>query len=120
MDYGEMLNANIEATTFLQAGGSADAMTVEIRKPGGAQRGVESVWYVVGHPHEGKQEPDVPIQLPRGAQMVNQSEVFAADEAAELFFTYYSTGDIPANYTLRPLNGWTADGTQVDLREQAR
>jgi hypothetical protein len=120
MDYGEMLTANIEATQFLQARGSADAMTVEIRKPGGEQWGVESVWYVIGHPHEGKQVSDVPIQLPRGAQMVSQSEGFAADEAAELFFTYYTTGDIPTNYTLRPLNGWTADGVNVDLRGQAR
>lgn len=117
-DYGEMLRSNVEATEFLQAGGSADAMTIEIRRPGGRQWGVESVWGVVGHPVDGAGPLDVPIKLPHSTQMISKSEVFDADEAADLFFTYYQTGEIPSTYTLRPVNGWTADNVRVDLRQE--
>lgn len=120
-DYGEMLAAKVKITEFLQAGGTAEAMTLQIRKPGGQQWGVESVWYVVGHPHDGNSvKPDVAIHLPNSDDMVSQAEVFTADEAAELFFAYYQHGDLPNGYTLRPINGWTSDGENVDLREQAR
>ena len=47
---------------------------------------------------------------------MSQPEVFEANEAAELFFAYYTVGDIPAQYAPRPVEGWTADGTNVDLR----
>jgi hypothetical protein len=33
--------------------------------------------------------------------MISKPEVFTADEAVELFQSYYTTGDIPSNYTLR-------------------
>lgn len=119
MEYADMLATKRETTEYLQAGGSADAMTVQIRKPGGHRWGVDSVWYVVGHPHDGDLPLDVAIHLPTSDDMVNTAEVFNADEAADLFFTYYTTGDIPSSYTLRPINGWTADGTRVDLRKTA-
>jgi hypothetical protein len=49
--------------------------------------------------------------------MVSRPEVFDATDAAELFFIYYTTGDIPPQYSLGPVEGWTAVGTYVDLRE---
>lgn len=72
--------------------------------------------YIVGHPHDGNPPADVPIALPRSTEMVSRAEVFDATDAAELFFNYYATGDIGTQYGLRPVEGWTADGTNVDLR----
>jgi hypothetical protein len=40
MTYDEMLTAGQDFTEYLQAGGKADALTVEIRKTGGRQWGV--------------------------------------------------------------------------------
>jgi len=121
MDYEQVLKAKIETTEYVQAGGSADAMTVQIRKPGGngSDQGVESVWYVVGHPGGGGSALDVAIPLPNSVEMISRTEVFGAAEAAELFFAYYQHGDIPSGYALRSINGWTAGGIRVDLRERA-
>lgn len=105
-----------EIWNFLQAGGRADAMTLDMRTLGGAQWGVDGVRYVIGHPHDGTPPLNVPIELPRGAEMVSAPEVFTADEAADIFFTYYQTGDIPPGYALRPVEGYTYAGGWRDLR----
>lgn len=104
-----------EVHNFLQAGGSAEKMTLDIRKPGGQQWGVTEVRYVIGHQHDGNPPLDVAIELPKGPEMVSAPEVFDADEAADIFFTYYKTGDIPPGYVLRPVEGYSADGWR-DLR----
>jgi len=93
-------------------------MTVEICKPGGAQWGVDWVRYVIGHPHDGDAVLDVPIVLPHSTEMRSRSEIFDADEAAELFYNYYKTGGIPTTYALRPEQGFTREGGNIDLREQ--
>ncbi len=113
--YGEMLKAGELSTEFLQAAGCPEAMTLEIRKPGGQQWGVQWVRYTIGHPPTGPEPRDIPIQLAHGVKMISRSQVFDADEAAELFFTYYKTGDIPDAYVLSPIEGYRADGTTVDL-----
>jgi hypothetical protein len=118
--YGDMLRAGELSTEYLQAGGLPDAMTVEIRKPGGSQWGVDWVRYTVGHPQDGDEPADVPIRVANGVKMIRRSEVFDADEAAELFFTYYKTGSIPDSYHLRPIAGYRADGTVVDLEVDPR
>ena len=100
---------------FIQAGGSADALTVDVRKAGGSQWGMNWVRYVVGHPHADPEPLDVAITLPRAPEMVSRSEVFNPDEAGELFFSYYKTGEIPAGYVLRPVQGFTKDGGNVTL-----
>ncbi|WP_396910297.1 hypothetical protein [Mycolicibacterium sp.] len=115
MDYEQAVRAGRDALEYLQAGGSADALTVEIRKPGGSTWGAEWVRYVIGHPHTGEERRDVPITLPRSTELVAPSEVFGADEAADLFYHYYKTGDIPDGYTLRPVQGFTSNGDSVDL-----
>src|ERR1700733_3738264 len=118
MEYGEMVHAGIDTTEYLQAAGSGPgAITGEIRKRGGGQWGAEWVRYVVGHPHDGEAPLDVPLNLPHSIQLVSQYEVFDADEASELFYTYYKTGDIPADYSLRPVEGYTAAGGLIDLRD---
>lgn len=101
---------------YIQAAGRAEAMTVEIRKPGGEQWGAQWLRYTVGHPHDGDASLDVAIELPRSDVMVSRAEVFDAEEAAELFIAYYETGDLPPGYVLRPVEGYTADGDIVDLR----
>lgn len=114
--------------------GSPDTLTVEIRKPGGQQWDVDSVrytighrrsgaeprakWvrYIVGHEYEGAEPIDVAIDLPKGSETVSAPGVFGADEAGEIFFSYYKIGDIPTGYVLRPVEGYTADHEIVDLR----
>lgn len=116
MDYVQAVRAGRDALEFIQAAGSAEALTVETRKAGGAQWGAEWVRYVIGHPHSGPEPLDVPIVLPQSTEMVARHEVFGADEAADLFYSYYTTGDIPAHYCLRPAEGFTSAGGNIDLR----
>ncbi|MGV0815763.1 hypothetical protein ABQF34_27750 [Mycolicibacterium boenickei] len=120
MDYVEAVRAGLDALEYIQTAGRADALTVEIRKAGGSQWGADWVRYVVGHPHAGAAEPlDVPIVLPQSTEMIARHEVFGADEAADLFYSYYECGDIPASYTLRPVEGFTSAGANIDLRGMA-
>lgn len=102
---------------YLQAGGRSDKMTLDIRRPGGGEQwGVASVRYVIGHAHEGNPPLDVAIELPNGPEFVSGPEVFTADEATEIFFTYFKTGNIPEGYVLRPVEGYSHDGRNIDLR----
>jgi hypothetical protein len=118
MDYADMVKVGLDSTEYLQAAGnSPEAITVEIRKPGGQQWGVQWVRYVVGHHHEGDAPLDVAIKLPGSTQMVARFEVFNADEATELFDIYCKTGGIPTSYSLRPVDGYTPDGAIFDLRD---
>lgn len=119
MDYDESVAAGLNRK-YIQAAGRPDALTVEICKPGGSQWGVDWVRYVIGHPYEGDAQLDVPIVLPHSTEMRSHYELFDADEAAQLFFDYYKTGDIPSGYTLRPEQGFTRAGGNVDLRDHAR
>lgn len=115
------LDVRNEATEqFIQAAGTAEAMMLDIRKPGGQQWGAESVRYFIGHSHDRKLTLDVPIGLPRGPEFVSAAEVFEAEEAGDIVFTYYKTGDIPPGYVLRPVEGYTAGGDLIDLRGVTR
>jgi hypothetical protein len=119
MTYDEMLTAAQEFTEYLQAGGKADALTVEIRKPGGRQWGCDWVRYVIGHPHEPGIPLDVEIPMPNGALAVSAAEVFDAEEAADLLQSYHQSGDIPNGYVLRPVEGYKADGSAVEIADSA-
>jgi hypothetical protein len=120
MDYDDARRAGQDATEYLQAAGSPDAITVEIRRTGGSEWGADWVRYVVGHANNEDEPLDVPVTLPHSTEMINRAEVFGPDEAADLFVRYYTTGDIPAEYALRPAEGFTRDGRNIDLRNQAR
>jgi hypothetical protein len=116
-DFALILTPIADEDSYLQAAGSGpDRITVEIRKPGGQQWGVASVRYVIGRPGPDGAALDQAIELPTNTQMVRGAEVFGADEAAELFTDFYRAGSIPESYALRPAEGWTLDGTSVDLR----
>jgi len=120
MSYDDVLAKGLPRSEYLQAAGKADALTVEIRMPGGAQWGCEWVRYVVGHLHETPSPLDVPIELPRSTVMVSADEVFDADEAADLFLAYQQTGDLPPGYALRPVECYREDGSIVDIHDTAR
>lgn len=112
--YSDMLRAGQLSTEYIQAGGLPDAMTVEIRKPGGEQWGAAWMRYTVGHPQTAPELSDVPIRVANGVKMISRSQVFDADETARLFFAFYKTGDIPAGYVLKPIEGYRADGSVLD------
>jgi hypothetical protein len=80
--------------------------------------GVDWVLYVIGHPDDGDAALDMPIVLPKSTEMRSRFEVFDADEASQLFWSYYKTGDIPSGHTLRPEQGFTQAGGNIDLRDQ--
>jgi hypothetical protein len=117
MDNRQAVAAGLDRE-YIQAAGRADALTAEICKPGGEQWGVDWVRYVIGHPHDGDAPLDVPIVLPRSTEMRSRFEIFNADEAAQLFFSYYKTGDIPTSYALRAEQGFTRTGGNIDLRDR--
>lgn len=110
---------NQPAEQYIQAAGTADAMILDIRKPGGAQWGAHWVRYMIGHQYEGNPPLDVAISLPKGPEFVSRPEVFDAEEAGKLFMSYHKTGDIPDGYALRPVEGYTAGGAIIDLRDTA-
>lgn len=105
--------ADFTTSRYLQAAGTAEAMVVEMCLPGGTDIGAVSVRSVVGHPSTGRVEHDVEIVLPRGSERISPNEVFAAAEAADLFETFYRTGNIGDEYALRPVEGYTAEGGHV-------
>jgi hypothetical protein len=117
MDYAKAVKAGVDALEFIQAGGTADAMMVDLRKAGGSQWGVDWVRYVVSRAHAAAEPLDVAIKLPHGPELVSCSEVFTADEASELIFSYYKTGAVPAGYILRPVQGFSKDGRNITLRD---
>ena len=87
--------------SFLQAGGSATAMTIEVSHRAGDGR---SRLATLGHPGQ-PTEPTtaIPINSTRAVR-VFANEVFTADEAATIFDAYFRTGRIPDGYTLRELD----------------
>jgi hypothetical protein len=119
MEYADVVAAGSGWTEYIQAAGSdPDTIMVEIRKPGGQQWGVEWVRYAIGRPHDPRDVPaDVQVKLPLSSYLIRGYEVFGADEATDLFWTYFKTGDIPTHYSLRPIDGYTADGAIFDLRD---
>ncbi len=107
---------NFSTSLYLQAAGTAEAMVIEFCRPGGVDIGAVSVRSVVGHPHTGPAERDVEIVLPSNVQAISRHEVFTAGEAADMFERFYRTDTIGDGYTLRPVEGYTADGGHIDLQ----
>ena len=78
--------------SYIQAAGSARAMSVEMRYP---IDGVHHL-FVVGRPGPRHGEPPVEIPFFSGKRSltVYPEEVFTADDATQLFFDWATTGDI--------------------------
>lgn len=85
---------------YLQCAGTSDAMTIEWHKydDDGQDR-----HYIVGRGGDHSGDPSVDISFfdGTGKATVYPDEVFALDEATDIFFHYYETGEIPAGYELR-------------------
>jgi hypothetical protein len=90
----------VEPQEYLQCAGSAERMTVELRElEGGVAR-----QYVVGRlPAEQDGAPGEVVPWSDFKAVVYPNEVFAADEAAELFGQYLDTHAVEPTYHLRPL-----------------
>ncbi|KJQ53333.1 hypothetical protein [Microbacterium sp. SA39] len=87
--------------TFLQAAGSASAMTIEIRKPGPDGKGR---LYTVGRDvATDKAAILIPINDKRAVR-VSANEVFSADEAAAIFTKYHETGTLAEPFVFRELD----------------
>jgi hypothetical protein len=114
-DYDEMLAAAVEFARYLQAGGTADALTIEIREPGGRQWGCRWMRYVVGHRAEGGGVLDVEIPMPGGASHESATEVFDAEEAADPFQSFHRCGDSQERSALGTIEGCRADGSAVEI-----
>lgn len=91
-----------EDRSYIQCGGTAERMTVELRT---VENGVVRQ-EVIGRPPAaapaGDPEEEVPFGGGYGVR-VYPNEVFDADEAGDLFVSYYETGDVPARYIKRAL-----------------
>jgi hypothetical protein len=90
-------------SVFLQAAGTADAMTIEWRRI--EQDGTERL-YTVGHDGPRDGEPPVTIDFLGGTAcaLVYPDEVFTEDEAGEIFVHYFHTLTVPDHYALRELS----------------
>lgn len=86
---------------YVQAAGSADGMTVEVRRLGEPGRR----HYVVGRAVRDASGPPLEVVIPWNGfeARVYSSEVFSAAEAAEVFAQYYDTGQVPDTLRLRAL-----------------
>ena len=87
--------------SFIQAAGSAEGITVEVRLPGADGEGH---LYTVGRPEPADGTTTlIPINDERAVRVFS-NEVFTAGEAAAIFYTYYLTDTVTQPYVLRELD----------------
>ncbi|EGD40661.1 hypothetical protein NBCG_05085 [Nocardioidaceae bacterium Broad-1] len=86
---------------YIQAAGSAERMTLEVRRMDGA----EPEQFVVGRQGASKADHGAGAAVRWGdfEAQVNWSEVFTAAEAADVFVSYYETDRVPDGIHLRPI-----------------
>ncbi len=90
-----------DANEYIQCAGSADRMTVEVRR----LKGGTYEQFVVGRtPNSESPGKEETIHWEEVDTVVAPNEIFSADEAAELFRSYYTTGWVPSIYVLRLLS----------------
>lgn len=90
---------------YLQCAGSADAMTIELRaqQPDGSAK-----QYTVGKGSGGGSgvlSEAIRWDDGRHSVKVHSNEVFTADEAMEVFYEYFQTGNVAGAYSLREVGG---------------
>ncbi len=88
---------------YMQCAGSAEALAIEVRylDPDGVPH-----QYAVGRPGDRAGEPSEVIPFDEGRHHVTvyPSEVFTADEAAVIFYTYFLTDKVSQPYVLRDIH----------------
>ncbi|WP_431071494.1 hypothetical protein [Microbacterium phyllosphaerae] len=87
--------------SFMQAAGSAEAMTVEVRLPGPDG---EHHLYTVGRPESAHGTTTLIPMSDTRAVRVFSNEVFTAEEAAAVFYMFYLTEAVSQPYVLRELD----------------
>lgn len=87
--------------SFIQAAGSAEAMTVEVGFPG---TDGEGHLYTVGKPGPGDGATTLIPMSDDRAIRVFSNEIFTAAEAAEIFYMFYLTEAVSQPYVLRELD----------------
>ncbi|MCI1018624.1 hypothetical protein HWD99_08320 [Microbacterium sp. C5A9] len=100
----DLLDSIPTSSEYIQCAGTADALAVEVRylDPDGTAH-----QYAVGKPGTvSTSEPTETIHYDDGRHSVtvHPNEVFTADEAAVVFYTYFLTDKISQPYTLRELD----------------
>jgi hypothetical protein len=90
-----------ELEVYMQAGGSSNRMTIEVRRKAGDDFDQLVVGRTVSGPPS--KEPTTVIEWDDYAVTVRENEVFTAGEAIHLFSSYLDSEDLPAGYTCRPL-----------------
>ncbi|WP_447911926.1 hypothetical protein [Microbacterium phyllosphaerae] len=108
-----------EEMLYLQAAGTAERMTVEVCRRGGADVGAESVRSVVGRPSAQTAITTEALTLPRSTEQVFAEELFTAEEAAHFFDSFYRDGHLGAHVSLRPAEGYSSGSSPIDLRGRA-
>lgn len=89
---------------YMQCAGSSEAMTLEVRTLDKDGIGHQ---FVIGKPEDNQgEEPTEVIAWDENkySTTVYKNEVFTADEAAEVFYSYFLTNEVIEPYTLRELD----------------
>lgn len=101
---------------YIQCAGSAQAMTIEMRT---LESDRSARQYTVGRPGgDTEGNPTEVIRWDGGghSKKVFPSEVFTADEAAEVFYAYFRTDKVTEPYILRELSGLLVSVENADHR----
>src|SRR5260370_36566538 len=94
-------NPGRDANEYIQCAGSAERMTVEVRRLAGGTY----EHFVVGRGPNGENHGiEETIDWDGVKTLVAPNADFSAEEAAELFHSYYRTGSVPSGYVLRLLS----------------
>lgn len=84
--------------SYLQAGGTAEKMSVELRR---REAEGEYRFYVIGRPHDLADPLTEVIDVQDAHEPRHPAELFTADQAAPVFTHYVVHQTVPDGYTLR-------------------
>ncbi|MCF8572145.1 hypothetical protein L5G32_17945 [Gordonia sp. HY002] len=86
---------------FVQAAGSSEAMTVEVRSGHGESACLYTVGRLPADSRDKSGSPSVEVRRADNTTLIFSDEVFNAEEAADIFYHYYKNDSIPEPYFLR-------------------
>jgi hypothetical protein len=89
-------------SSYLQAGGTAEKMSVELRR---REDDGEYRFYIVGLDHDLAEPLMETIDVQAAHEPRHPSELFTADQAATVFMHYVEHQTVPDGYTLRLIAG---------------
>lgn len=84
--------------SYLQAGGTAEKMSVELRR---REDDGEYRFYIVGRDHDLSEPLTETIDVQAAHEPRHRAELFTADQAASVFMHYVEHQTVPDGYTLR-------------------